>query len=100
MQGKAAILTLILSALLPNYGAECETSFDDAREVVERLRAIRLAFRGLLLRRGRGVAPRRQGQPARRRCVKHRGFNTAGPPSRMTVGQVEESDQTRCACVR
>ena len=42
MQGKAAILTLILSALLPNYGAECETSFDDAREVVERLRAIRL----------------------------------------------------------
>ena len=86
MQGKAAILTLILSALLPNYGAECETSFDDAREVVERLRAIRLAFRGLLLRRGRGVAPLppqpdrrirrqpggrdnplRQGQPARRR---------------------------------
>ena len=83
MQGKAAILTLILSALLPNYGAECETSFDDAREVVERLRAIRLAFRGLLLRRGRGVALRPPGSAAQiRRAEGGRCQSRSGHRSR------------------
>jgi hypothetical protein len=43
------------------------------------------------------INPRGQGHPARRRCVKHRGFNTAGPPSLMPVGQVEEYAVPACA---
>jgi hypothetical protein len=45
------------------------------------------------------INPRRQGQPARRRCMKHRGFNTARPTVANDGGPIEESDQTRCAGV-